>query len=74
MGLVEVTGAIALLLSATAELSGLLLAVIMCFATFTHLFVIGGCPVPAIVLLLITASSAWLQRASITNLIRAMQA
>jgi hypothetical protein len=73
-GLVEVTGAIALLIPVTAGLAGLLLAVTMCFASFTHLFVIGGSPVPAIVLMLITASIAWLHRASIWNLIRSTQA
>lgn len=61
-GLVEVIGAIALLVPATAALGGLLLAVTMVFAVLTHLFVIGGSPVPAIVLLLITATIAWLHR------------
>ncbi|WP_151213978.1 DoxX family protein [Pseudomonas fluorescens] len=73
-GLVEVAAAIALLIPVTAGLAGLLLAVTMCFATVTHLVFIGGSPVPAIVLLLITASIAWLHRASILNLIRPMQA
>jgi uncharacterized membrane protein YphA (DoxX/SURF4 family) len=73
-GLVEVTGAIALLIPVTAGLGGLLLAITMCFAIFTHLSVIGGSPVPAIALLLITASIAWLHRASIWNLIRSTQA
>ncbi|MNN34203.1 hypothetical protein D3C81_1479980 [compost metagenome] len=73
-GLVEVAAAIALLIPVTVGLAGLLLAVTMCFATVTHLFFIGGSPVPAIVLLLITASIAWLHRASILNLIRPMQA
>ncbi|MNS69450.1 hypothetical protein D3C72_1027610 [compost metagenome] len=73
-GLVEVTAAIALLIPVTAGLGGLLLAITMCFAIFTHLSVIGGSPIPAIVLLLITASIAWLHRASILNLIRPMQA
>ena len=36
-GLVEVTGAIALLIPVTAGLGRLLLAVTMCFAIFTHL-------------------------------------
>lgn len=63
-GLVEVIGAIALLIPATAALGGLLLAATMAVAAFTHLFVIGGSPVPAIALLAITATIAWLRRAS----------
>ncbi|SDY91228.1 DoxX-like family protein [Collimonas sp. OK242] len=72
-GLVEVSGAIALLLPVTAGLGGLLLAVTMCFAIVIHLFVIGGSPLPAIVLLLITAGITWLYRASILRLIRPTQ-
>ncbi|WP_256829380.1 DoxX family protein [Pseudomonas sp. Pse1] len=69
-GLVEVSAAIALLVTFTAGLGGLLLAITMVFAIFTHLFVIGGSPAPAVVLLLITASIAWLNRASLLNLVR----
>lgn len=64
-GLVEVAGAIALLVPATAGIGGLLLATTMAFAVLTHLFVIGGSPVPAIVLLAITATVAWLHRANV---------
>lgn len=69
-GLVEVSAAIALLIPFTAGLGGLLLAITMFFAIFTHLFVIGGSPIPAILLLLITASITWLNRTSILHLIR----
>lgn len=72
-GLVEVTGAIALLIPVSAGPGGLLLAVTMCFAIFIHLFIIGGSPVPAIVLLLITGGITWLHRASILSLIRPTQ-
>lgn len=64
-GLVEILGAIAILLPATAAFGGLLLATTMFFATLTHLFVIGGSPVPALVLLVVTATVAWLHRASL---------
>ncbi|MCK4141950.1 DoxX family membrane protein [Ralstonia pseudosolanacearum] len=64
-GLVEVAGAIALLVPATVGFGGLLLAVTMVFAVLTHLFVIGGSPVPAVVLLAITATVAWLHRNSV---------
>jgi uncharacterized membrane protein YphA (DoxX/SURF4 family) len=73
-GLVEVSAAIALLVPFTAGLAGLVLAITMVIAIFTHLFVIGGSPVPAIVLLLITVSIAWLNRASMLSLVRAPQA
>ncbi|SOQ10222.1 MULTISPECIES: DoxX family protein [Pseudomonas syringae group] len=69
-GLIEIVAAVALFIPVTIGLGGLLLAVTMCVAIFTHLFVIGGSPVPAIFLLLVTAGIAWLHRASIFNLIR----
>ncbi|WP_214238197.1 DoxX family protein [Rosenbergiella gaditana] len=72
-GLVEVSAAIALLIPAIAGLGGLLLAVTMVFAVLTHLFVIGGSPLPAIVLLLITAGIAWLNRTTILPLNRSSQ-
>jgi putative oxidoreductase len=68
-GIVEIVGAIALLVPFTAAFGGLLLAVTMLCAVGTHLFVIGGNPVPAIVLLAITASVAWFRRASFRDLL-----
>ena len=67
-GVVEVAGGIALLIPATAALGGALLATTMVFAVLTHLFLIGGSPFPAVVLLLITATVVWLHRASLTAL------
>lgn len=66
-GIVEVVGGIAILVPATAALGGLLLATTMFVAVLVHLFVIGGSPVPAFVLLFITATVAWLHRASVSN-------
>jgi hypothetical protein len=68
-GLVEITGAIALLVPAIAGLGGLLLATTMAFGVLTHLLVIGGNPGPAIVLLLITGTVAYLRRASLSTLL-----
>ncbi len=48
-GIVEVTGAILLLVPSTGFFGGLLLCVTMVFAVATHLLVIGGSPIPAIV-------------------------
>lgn len=73
-GLVEVIGAIALLVPATAAFGGALLAVTMVFAVATHLFVIGGSPLPAIVLLAMTATVAWLHRASMITTLRRLRA
>jgi uncharacterized membrane protein YphA (DoxX/SURF4 family) len=61
-GLVEVIGAILLLVPITAAFGGLLLAATMFVGMLIHLFVIGGNPVPATVLLVVTATIAWLNR------------
>jgi uncharacterized membrane protein len=61
-GTVELVGGIALLIPRLAAFGGLLLATTMVFATLVHLFVIGGSPAPAVVLLAITATIAWLRR------------
>ena len=72
-GVVEIVGAIALLVPAAAAFGGLLLAVTMIFAVATHLFVIGGNPVPAIVLLAMTAMIAWLHRANLIATLRRLR-
>jgi uncharacterized membrane protein len=61
-GAIEVLGAIALLLPTTFAFSAALLAAMMLVATGVHLFVIGGSPVPAIALMAVTATVAWLNR------------
>lgn len=61
-GGVEVIAAISLLLQMTVAFGGALLAAMMLVATGVHLFVIGGNPIPAIALMLVTASIAWLHR------------
>ena len=58
-GIVEVTGAILLLVPRAGFLAGLLLSVTMLVAVATHLFVIGGNPVPAIVLALLAGFVAY---------------
>jgi putative oxidoreductase len=58
-GCLEVTGAILLLIPATVILGGALLAVTMVGAIATHLFILGGSPVPAIVLLVLVATVTW---------------
>jgi putative oxidoreductase len=58
-GVVEVGGAVLLLVPATGFFGGLLLAVTMLFGVATHLVLIGGNPAPAIVLALLSAFVAW---------------
>ena len=58
-GLVEVGGAVLLLVPATGFLGGLLMTVTMAFAVATHLVLIGGSPTPAIVLALLSAFVTW---------------
>lgn len=58
-GLVEVGGAVLLLVPVTGFLGGLLLAATMACAVATHLVLIGGNPAPAVVLALLSAFVAW---------------
>jgi putative oxidoreductase len=44
----------------------------MAGAVFTHLAVIGGSPVPAIVLLVLAGAVVWLRRAQLTALLTAL--
>jgi uncharacterized membrane protein YphA (DoxX/SURF4 family) len=61
-GSLEVVGAIGLLVPALAPYAALLLAAVMVGAVFTHLFIAGGSPLAAIVLLAITIALAYLRR------------
>ncbi len=58
-GIVEVLGAVALIIPAIAGLSALSLAVVLVCAVIAHLAVLGGSPVPAIVLLVLVGIVAW---------------
>lgn len=60
-GAVEVVGAVLLLVPAAGFFGGLLLSATMIGAVATHA-VIGGSPVPALVLGLLSAFVAWRQR------------
>jgi putative oxidoreductase len=64
-GGLEIIGAILLLLPRKAALGALLLICIMTGAVITHLFVIGGSAVPAIVLLALNAVVAYAERGQI---------
>ena len=61
-GTLEVIGAIALLVPRAAFYGAVLLATVMIGAIVTHLAVLGGSPIPALVLLVIVGTVAWLRR------------
>jgi putative oxidoreductase len=61
-GTLEVIGAIGLLIPRATFYGAALLVTVMAGAVVTHLAILGGNPTPAIVLLLITGSIAYLRR------------
>ncbi|WP_338695363.1 DoxX family protein [Bradyrhizobium sp. 26S5] len=61
-GSLELFAALLILVPSLAAFGGLLLSCIMVGATVTHLFVIGGSPVPALVLLTLSAIVAYTKR------------
>ncbi len=64
-GLMEVSGALLLLVPSLSGLGGLLLTGVMFGALATHLFIIGGNPVMAVMLLVASAAIAWGRREQI---------
>jgi putative oxidoreductase len=58
-GSLEVIGALLLLLPRTAAIGGWLLAAVMIGAIGTHLLIIGGSPIPAVVLLVLAITVGW---------------
>jgi uncharacterized membrane protein YphA (DoxX/SURF4 family) len=61
-GTIEVGSAIALLVPSWAPYAAVALAATMIGAVSTHLFVIGGSPLPALLLLGGSAAVAWARR------------
>jgi|SRR5579862_43722 putative oxidoreductase len=61
-GTIEVGSAIALLVPSLAPYGAVALAVTMTGAVFTHLLVVGGSPLPALVLGAGAAAIAWARR------------
>jgi len=58
-GVVEILGVVLLLVPATAFFGAVWLAITMTGAVATHLILIGGSPLPALVLGLLSAFVAW---------------
>jgi putative oxidoreductase len=71
-GTLELLGAILILAPSLVAFGALLLICIMIGATFTHLFVIGGSPVPALVLLALSAIVAYAKRDQIASLVKTL--
>jgi putative oxidoreductase len=61
-GTLEVAGAIGLLLPRVTIYAALLLMAVMVGAIVAHLTILGGSPLPATALLLLSAAIAWLAR------------
>jgi putative oxidoreductase len=61
-GAIEVVGAVLLLIPSLAAYSAAVLAITMVGAVLTHLFIVGGNPAMAIVLLATTTTIAWQRR------------
>lgn len=60
-GAVEVISAILLLIPAATVIGSALLAMTMLGAIATHLFILGGSAVPAVILLVMVSTVAWLR-------------
>ena len=72
-GSLEVAGAILLLIPRTSGAGGLMLAGVMAAAVPTHLFIVGGSPLMAIILLVVTAFVAWGRRQRTMNLLAGLR-
>ena len=67
-GSLEVLGAVLLLIPRLSGLGALLLVGVMLGAVPTHLFVVGGNPLPAMILLIVTGVVAWGRRERTMNI------
>lgn len=66
---IEIGGALLVILPRTAAIGAGVLTITMAGAVFTHLVLIGGSPVPAILLLALNATTLWLHRARLAELL-----
>ncbi len=65
-GIIELGGALALLIPRLAVCGAGLLICVMIGAVVTHVFVVGGSPLPAMLLLTMLAGAAWMRRHEIS--------
>src|SRR5712672_4532717 len=68
-GTLEVVGAFLLLIPRTSGLGALMLAGVMVGAVVTHVFIVGGSPLMAMILLVVTGLIAWGRRERTMNLL-----
>jgi putative oxidoreductase len=68
-GAFEVSGAILLLIPRLTFYGATLLVLVMAGGVTAHLTVLGGNPAPALVLLILSAVTAWLTRATWTKIL-----
>jgi putative oxidoreductase len=72
-GTLEVAGAFLLLIPRTSGLGALMLAGVMIGAVVTHVFIVGGSPLMAIILLVVTGVVAWGRRQRTMNLVAGLR-
>jgi putative oxidoreductase len=72
-GALEVGGAILLLIPRTSGLGALMLAGVMACAVMTHLFIVGGSPLGAIILFVVTTIVALGRRQRMRNLLAVLR-
>src|SRR6266850_7367196 len=72
-GSLEVLGAVLLLIPRLSGLGALLLVGTMLGAVATHLFLVGGSPLPAIILLIVTGVTAWGRRQRTMNVLAGLR-
>ena len=72
-GALEVAGAFLLLIPRTSGLGALMLAGVMAGAVMTHLFIVGGSPLMAIILFVVTGLVAWGRRQRTMNLLAGLR-
>ena len=68
-GSIEVVSAVALLVPSLAAFGALLLIPTMVGAVITHLFIVGGSAVPAIVMLIGSLAIAWARRDQVASVL-----
>ena len=72
-GTLEVAGAFLLLIPRTSGFGALMLAGVMVGAVVTHVFIVGGSPLMAIILLVVTGIVAWGRRQRTMNLLAGLR-
>jgi putative oxidoreductase len=72
-GTLEVAGALLLLIPRLSGLGALMLFGVMVGAVVTHVFIVGGNPLQAIILLIVTGVVAWGRRRRTMNLLAGLR-